>query len=71
MDTLTLNSTTSNIELVVAVTDYVLEFSDSVVANITFPGDPIPRVTLDPASTLINIDGLFRTIIIIVCMYHN
>ena len=59
VDKLTLNSTTPIIDLLVAVTDYVLEFSESVVANITLPGEPIPRATLEPASASINIDGLF------------
>ena len=57
VDKLTFKSTTPVIDVLVAVTDYVLEFSESVVANITLPGEPIPRVTLEPASALINIDG--------------
>ena len=42
-----------------AITDYLFEFSESVVANIVFPGEPIPGVILEPADASINIDGLF------------
>ena len=56
------NSTTSTINLPVAITDYLPEFSESVVAHIDFPGEPISGVTLDPANALINIDGLFISV---------
>ena len=59
VDKLTLNSTTPVINLLVAVTDYVFEFSESVVAIITLYEEPIQRVTLDPASAVINVDGWF------------
>ena len=59
VDKLTLNSTTPVINLLVAVTDYVFEFSESVVATITLYEEPIQRVTLDPASAVINVDGWF------------
>ena len=59
VDKLILNPTTTVINLSLAVTDYVFEFSESVVANITLVGEPIQIVTLDPASAVINIDGLF------------
>ena len=58
VDTLLLSSTTPIIDLTVAITDYLFMFSESVVANITFPGEPISGVALDPASATINIDGL-------------
>ena len=54
------NPTTSIIGIPVAITDYLLEFSESVVANINFMEEPIiSGVTLDPANASINIDGLF------------
>ena len=54
------NPTTPIIDLPgVAITDYLPDFSESVVANLDFPGEPISGVTLDPANTSINIDGLF------------
>ena len=59
VDKLTFNSTTTAIDLLVAITDYVFEFSESVVANITLCGESIQGVTLDPASAVINIDGLY------------
>ena len=59
VDKLTLNSTTPVLNLSLAVIDYVFEFSESVVANITLVGELIQIVTLDPASAVINIDGLF------------
>ena len=58
VDEYRLDSTGTIINLLVAITDYVFEFSESVVANISFPGAPVPRVTLAPESALINIDGL-------------
>ena len=60
---LVFNSTTSTINLPgVAITDYLPEFSESVVANIDFVGEPISGVTLDPANASINIDGLFISV---------
>ena len=56
------NPTMPIINLPVAITDYLPEFSESVVANIDFPGEPISGVTLDPANASINIDGLFISI---------
>ena len=53
-----LNSTTTIIDLPVAITDYLSEFSESAVANINFVGEPITEVTLDPANVSINIDSL-------------
>ena len=53
------NSTTPIIDLSVAITDYLFEFSESVVANIDFVGEPISGVILDPASASISIDGSF------------
>ena len=55
------NSTTSLIDIPVAITDYLFEFSESAVANIDFAGEPITGVTLDPANASINIDGLLIT----------
>ena len=57
-----LSFTTPIIDLSVAITDYLLEFSESVVANIDFPGEPISGVTLDPANAPVNIDGLFISV---------
>ena len=56
------NPTTPIINLPVAITDYLPEFSESVVANIDFPGEPISGVTLHPANASININGLFISI---------
>ena len=58
------NPTTPIIDLSVAITDYLFEFSESAVANINFMGEPIFGVAfkLDPANALINIDGLFTTL---------
>ena len=58
MDILEFNPTTSIIDISVAITDYLSEFSESVVANIDFPGELFSGVTLDPANALININGL-------------
>ena len=52
------NPTTPIIDLSVAITDYLLEFSESAVANIEFVGEPTSGVTLDPANASININGL-------------
>ena len=53
-----LDSTTPTIDLLVAITDYLLVFSESAVANINYVGEPIIGITLDPANSSINIDGL-------------
>ena len=58
IDDLIVNSTTSIIDLPVAITDYLFEFSESAVANIDFVGEMITGVTLEPANASINIDGL-------------
>ena len=57
------NPTTPIINLPVTITDYLFEFSRSVVANIDFPGELISGVTLDPANASINIDGLFVSVL--------
>ena len=57
-----LNSTMPIIDLSVAITDYLPEFSESAVANIDFVGEPISGVTLDPANASINIDGSFISV---------
>ena len=57
------NSTTPIIDLSVAIADYLLEFSESVVANIDFVGEPTLGVTLDPANASININGLFTILL--------
>ena len=57
------NSTTRIIDLSVAITDYLPEFSESAVASIDFVGEPISGVTLDPANVSININGLFVIVI--------
>ena len=68
IDNLVFNSTTSTINLPgVAITDYLPEFSGSVVANIDFVGEPISGVTLDPPNALINVDGSFISVL----MFNN
>ena len=54
--------TTPIIDLPVAITDYLPEFSESAVAKIDFMGEPISGVTLDPANASINIDGSFISV---------
>ena len=58
IDILEFNPTTSIIGIPVAITDYLLEFSGSAVANIDFLEEPISGVTLDPANASISINGL-------------
>ena len=52
------NTATPIIDLSVAIADYLPEFSESVVANIDFLGEPISGVTLHPANASISINGL-------------
>ena len=56
-DTLILDSSTPVIHYSVAITDFVLEFSETLVAGIRFQ-TPMSRVTLGPNASTIYIDGL-------------
>jgi hypothetical protein len=63
IDNLVFNSTTPIVDLSVAITDYLFEFSESAVANINL-AELTSGVTLDPANALIYIDGLFTILYI-------
>ena len=54
-----LNSTETVINVSVAITDYLFKFSESAVANIVFPGEPIFGVRLEPDFATIAINGWF------------
>ena len=56
-DTLILDSNTSVIHHSVAITDFVLEFSETIVAGVYFQ-TPLTRVTLSSNASTVNIDGL-------------
>ena len=53
---LTFNSITTVIDIPVTINDdNVYELTEMFSAAISFPGDPLPRVTLSPESALISI----------------
>ena len=53
---LTFNSITTVIDIPVTINDdNVYELTEMFNATISFPGDPLPRVTLSPESALISI----------------
>ena len=56
-DTVNIDSNTPVVHHSVAITDFVLEFSETVVVGIRFQ-TPIPRVTLSPNASTVNIEGL-------------
>ena len=60
---LTFDSVTTNIDVPVNIIgDTIFELTESFNASLSFPGDPVPRVTLDPDSaqtTIIDDDGWY------------